>query len=532
MKKRAKSSRAGKLMMPFRALISYLEDESRPFYYYILTFLAAVTLRNLLEFMVSASSLQALWHHPVHFTLFYASLALSVILLLRCFCGESVPRIARAVMTAFCITPIVPIVDVLLQSVWSYRIQYQYLVPERIHDVWAVFFSFLGGYDGVPPAMRLEIFLATVAGGFYIFYKKSSLSRAILAGAALYSMIFWVYGAILYWVLGVEKALGFASDTTPRTMIDVYLLLSLVAFLFLLLLYRSGHFKEILKDSRLSRTVHYELMVVIGVVLAYPWKAGLFQSLADCLELIFLLASVVFACVFSAITNNMEDIRIDAISNPRRPSVSGAIPVQVYRFIAWMALFLSIVLGLAAGYLELFLVCCFIGGYAIYSLPPIRMKRLPFFSKAIIAINSLIMILCGYSLAGREINTLEPRFVLFFLFALTACANFIDIKDLAGDKAAGIRTLPVLMGPRWSKLLIGSFFLITYAMFPLMFGMEAILVYAILLGFLLFVAMNRGSYSETPVFTLYLLSLVLLLSYVYFTGWVHLDGLRMAIPVP
>jgi 4-hydroxybenzoate polyprenyltransferase len=510
----------------FEAVVPYLEDESRPFYYHVITFLAAVTLRNFFEFLVSASSIRVLWHHPVHFTLFYASVALWMMLLLRLFTGEAVPRIARSVMVAFCVTPMVPVVDLLMQPLSSYKIQYQYLVPERIKDIWPVFFTFLGRYDGVTPAMRLEILAVCIAAGMYIFLKKRSFLRAIAGGVAAYLMIFWLFGAILYWITALERRAGLPYDTTPRTMIDVYVALALAAFLALAHACAPRDVTEIVKDGRFTRIAHYEMMVVGGLLIGYPWRAGLFNGLASFLELLFVFASMAFACLFSAITNNMEDVRIDSVSSPRRPSVSGAIPKNRYSQIAWTSLLLCVATGAAAGYLQLFLVCCFVGGYAIYSLPPVRMKRLPFLSKGVIAVNSLAALLCGYGFAGREINTLAPGFVLFFLAAFTACANFIDIKDLAGDKAAGIKTLPVLMGPRWSKLLIGSFFLITYSMFPLLFGMEAILVYSILLGLLLFVAINRRSYSEIPVFAIYLLSLALLLCYLLMGHMTSLDEVK------
>jgi len=512
----------------FGSLLADLEDDARPFVYYAGTFLAAVTLRNLFEFLVSASSLRVLWHHPIHFGLFYLSVALSIILVLTAFSGERVSRVARVVLTAFCITPLVPVVDVLLQPLWSYKIQYQYLVPERISSLGAVFFSFLGGYDGVTPGMRLEILLAAVAGGLYVAHKTSSAVRAVLGGVAIYAVIFWVYGAILYWMTALERAAGLPADTMPRTMIDLYLLLILACLPAVLCLHRPSHCRELAKDSRLSRVLHYEAMVVLGLVLGYPWKDGLFTRLGGFLELFFLFVAVAFACLFSAITNNMADVRTDEVSNPRRPSVSGAIPPGAYGAIAWLALALSLVYALASGSMGLFLVCAFLGNYLIYSLPPLRLKRVPLFSKSLIAVNSLVLILSGYSFAGREINTLSTRLVWFILVAFTACANVIDLKDLEGDRTAGIRTMPVMVGLRGSRLLIGLFFVAAYAVFPWLLGMEALGVYAAGMGLLLFGAINWRSYREGPVLALYLASLLLVLAYLVVAlpagGWLHGAG--------
>jgi len=71
------------------------------------------------------------WHHPVHFSLFYISLCLSIIILLYLITREKVERIARVVAASFIITPIVPAIDSLLQVVWDYEININILVPEN-----------------------------------------------------------------------------------------------------------------------------------------------------------------------------------------------------------------------------------------------------------------------------------------------------------------------------------------------------------------------------------------------------------------
>src|SRR5205085_9038295 len=98
----------------------------------------------------------------------------------------------------------------------------------------------------------------------------------------------------------------------------------------------------------------------------------------------------------------------------------------------------------------------------IYSMPPIRFKRVLLFSKLIIAINSLAMILLGYRLLNGDILFFPAVIIPLLLIGFTLTANVIDIKDYEGDKIGGIITLPGLLGLYWSKLIIGMAFLVTY----------------------------------------------------------------------
>jgi len=91
-----------------------------------------------------------------------------------------------------------------------------------------------------------------------------------------------------------------------------------------------------------------------------------------------------------------------------------------------------------------------------------------------------------------------------FLIGFTLTINFIDIKDYRGDKKLGIKTLPVLMGPKKSKLLIGLFFFLGYVF---IFYITQLILF-IILAFLQFYLINKKSYKEKYIFIVYLLSLV------------------------
>ncbi len=113
--------------------------------------------------------------------------------------------------------------------------------------------------------------------------------------------------------------------------------------------------------------------------------------------------------------------------------------------------------------------------YFLYSMPPLQLKRVTFFSKLLISLNSLILVLLGQLFHSGDFG-LPLNIIIFFFVCVTATLNFIDLKDYEGDKNAGIKTLPVALGLDRSKKVIGLFFFISYMTAGLAFSNSLILL--------------------------------------------------------
>lgn len=492
-----------------RAVISALENEERPVVYSFLTFLVVINIRNYLELAVNNCFTADFAATITHFTLAYANLALGMLLLMTFLTGEAVSKVARVVLVCFAVTITVPIIDSVASLIGGHQVLYEYMLPEKTESLLRDYLTFFGAQQGVTLGMRIEIFVVCMASAAYLYIKTASWPRVLLGTLAVYTLIF-LWGGTPFVLKGIAGIAGFGYEIRPLTMIHFFLLVSLPAAAVASYLAWPSYLRALVKDIRFTRVLHYALMIVLGLLYAYP-KAGHFLFFSDLARFCLLLAALVFASVFSIITNNLADIAIDRISNPARPSVTGAIPAREYRLIAWVALGLAVLLAAAVSFYHAFILFCFIGNYFIYSMPPLRLKRIPFLSKSLIALNSLLMVLAGYLLAGHQPGTFPRSVAAFMLVALTACINFIDIKDHDGDKAEGIRTLPVLLGMRGSRLLIGSFFLLAYALFPRAAGHPETIVEAVFFGIASFLAINVGTYRERNVFIVYLTSVVLFL---------------------
>ena len=292
-----------------KQVIEYVENCHAPFSYYVATFLAAITLRIFLEIMVVQNDTRIFWHTPIHFALFYASLMLHIILLLFLMTNEKIEKISKLVMTGFIVTATVPVTDLLFQLVWQYEISYLYMVPEKTKSIWTNYLLFFGDHKGATPGMRIEILAAMAGGGLYVYTKTNSKIRGVVTAVLIYSLIFWLYGAIIFLITGLERLAGLPYDTSYTMMIHAFLFLLFHSLLLAAYCYNPEYFKAILKDFRLTRVLHYVLMVLFGIVIGYAPSSTTVLKLSHFIEMYFIVIAVICACILAGAIghNNRPD---------------------------------------------------------------------------------------------------------------------------------------------------------------------------------------------------------------------------------
>ena len=166
-----------------------------------------------------------------------------------------------------------------------------------------------------------------------------------------------------------------------------------------------------------------------------------------------IMAGVVLAgpmvCGASQAVNDWFDRDVDAINQPGRAVPSGRAPGRsaLHLAVVWSALGL----GLSALLGPFVLVATLIGlGLAwAYSAPPLRLKAEGWAGPACVA-------LCYEGLAwmtGAAVSGAEPPggwgVAVALLYSLGAVGIMVlnDFKSVEGDRALGLRSLPVLLGP-------------------------------------------------------------------------------------
>ena len=169
--------------------------------------------------------------------------------------------------------------------------------------------------------------------------------------------------------------------------------------------------------------------------------------------------------------NQIYDLEIDRVNKPRRPLTSGRLTIAQARRFTWITYLLSLVLAwmVAPGgrhdcfWLVVVAVMCTF----IYSVPPLRTKRLGIWANVTIAIpRGTLLKVAGWS-SVKTIMSIEAWYIgaIFGLFLLGATTTK-DFADMEGDRLGGCRTLPIQFGVRRAAWMISPSFVVPFAMIP------------------------------------------------------------------
>ncbi|AFZ33189.1 homogentisate phytyltransferase [Gloeocapsa sp. PCC 7428] len=153
--------------------------------------------------------------------------------------------------------------------------------------------------------------------------------------------------------------------------------------------------------------------------------------------------------------NQLEDVAIDKINKPHLPIASGEFSQRMGQIIVAVTGGLALLLAWVLGPYLFGMVAISLAIGTAYSLPPIRLKRFPFWAA-----------LCIFSVRGAIVNlglflhfswvlqgdrAIPPAiwvltaFILVFTFAI---AIFKDIPDIEGDRQYQITTLTIKLGQK------------------------------------------------------------------------------------
>jgi 4-hydroxybenzoate polyprenyltransferase len=501
-------------------IIAALEDHNIPFFNYVLTFFAAILLRHFFEAYSQAEnyfniSTELVSIDLLHYTLSYITLALLLIGALYYATRLKIEQIARVVLPAFILLLLSPLLDILLT--FGEGVSILYLQPGYDINLLRTYFTFFGGFTGVSTGIRIEIALVLVGIFFYCLNKQLTILPSIVYTWICYTIIF-MWGAAPYFVQWIKQLTGFAYTFAGISMIHFYLVVALVLAGIIFFLANKPLFVALIKDMRALRIFYYVLMLLLGAVIALCVNLERISTqiyFYDDIIINLLLASIAiyFSCVFALMMNNMADIAIDRISNPNRPFVSGMIPPKTYVWLTYsfgaLALFYAAMVNAKA----FLIIAATMASYYIYSMPPLRFKRVTVFSKLAIAFNSLALVVLGFLLVQHDLSHFPNSLFIILLVGFTLSANFIDMKDIAGDKAAGILTLPVLLGEQQAKWLIATAFFLTYLSFFLLAPNYYLLPWMIIGGLIQCYFVLRKPYHEWMVLAFNNISIIFLMAY-------------------
>ncbi len=217
-----------------------------------------------------------------------------------------------------------------------------------------------------------------------------------------------------------------------------------------------------------------------------------------------IIASVAgfLVCGGGNIVNDLVDIEIDRVNRPWRLLVRGVLSTRYAASLAILMNVGAIVLALAVNQFVAVLTLVTIVLLLLYNF---RLKRVPLAGNAIIAGLGGMTFLAG-GLAADEILAFSlpgPVIAAVFAFFFHLVREIVkDVQDIDGDRRAGLRTLPLVIGVQkslWLALLLFVVLvLLTYL--PVLAGWFGtcyliIAVYAIDLPILLLLILVLGNPS-------------------------------------
>ncbi len=203
-------------------------------------------------------------------------------------------------------------------------------------------------------------------------------------------------------------------------------------------------------------TLYYGFCSIIGSLLASSWTLPVWASLETALAMTFSTFSI-YAL------NDICDAKIDAINDLGRPIPSGRVTMREAKVLTTV-LFVAGAAIAATVNLEVFLWIMVFSVLGItYSVPPIRFKD-GLFANVCWGLGIAAAILGGASVTAINTSSIVAAFTLAFLTA--GCGLTKDLKDLEGDRAMNVHTLPIMFGERGA---IKAMTIASVAGFPLLF---------------------------------------------------------------
>lgn len=382
----------------------------------------------------------------VHFPLFYICLFLLLVLLIAAITREKIERVTGAASAGLGVLLLVPLIDWLLHR--GYLITY----PLRLGPYLTGFLDPLTDLSGlgVSPGQRITIFLIAVLTGIYGYCKKHSILRSLALFAASLAAIV-LFGGLTTILANNRPEDVFITGGILFTDTQKYcalyaLLFAAIAFIYLLRL-ASGHTMATLRAARPERMVFYGALAIFGLAVSMvnagiPFKPDAFNFLGA--VMISLSMAFGFWCLQGF--NDIFDVSIDRASGRNNPLLGG-VPAWYHNSFSILLAALALLNALVINFTAFLIMTAFLLLGVMYSMPPVRLKRLPVISTLTIAVAVCLAMGIGYSVyhGARALNAIPGRILFPTLIAVTLGFTAKDIGHAAADRAGGVITLPALL---------------------------------------------------------------------------------------
>lgn len=489
-----------------KQVIDYLENTEQSVFTCVISGLFAIILRNFIEAFSQKSgnylNLDAFYFalNVWHFSLSYIVMAMIYVLLFYFATRTDIVKIIKVIFPSLILLWLAPIIDLFSSYGRGRDVYYFHAFGQS--DLFKNYFTYVSYFSGITIGMKVEVFIILLGCFCYFRFKGVNTAFSFIYTLLAYSCNF-IFACSLIIAYKILMITGFSFHIADINyyMIYFYSFCLLVVLLNILWIAHKTLFLAIINDLRILKIVHYELMLFLGLLLGFviqnkPIAVQLHVNAGIIPEVICISISIVFAAVFTIVMNNMFDVDIDKINSPHRPLIRQKIDIKMYEKAGWIALGISVYFACLAGAKACFIMMTMIALYYVYSVPPIRLKRVFLLSKLTISGSSLALVILGYLTVVNNLLQFPKLWYPIFLIGVTLSANLIDLKDQPGDALFGIKTLPVVLGLQRAKFITGAGYLLTTLAFYFVIGNDHMLLFLLGIGLAQFYFITKNPFTE------------------------------------
>ncbi|MFA5840917.1 MAG: UbiA family prenyltransferase [Candidatus Paceibacterota bacterium] len=479
----------------------------------------------------------------IHYSVFYLASIVTLMIVLMYFAKTTLKEVSVIALFGLLALWIAPLVDLATGGVGGHIMSYLFASGKELFFQYITYFSSGDINSGVTLGIKIEGMFLAIFGYMYVYTITKNIIKSIGAVIAFYSFMFLlgslpslialflpqengVLNSIVSSIISSQVIinnvhpsfsatnLGLIDLAFNKIMLGSNIIIAMFATFSLFFIHTQKKLIAIIKNSRPERIFFFFLLGIFGMYLASTtWSTNWIDIQS------YLLTIVAFICagMFSICQNDIQDEKIDSVSNTTRPLITKDLSKNDMEIASKIFLGFAFLSAYAVGYYTLFFVSFFIFIYYIYSNPPLRLKRFVILNSFLISLACLVVIMAGFFLItpNKTITNFPFSLVLIVIILFSTISNFKDIKDIEGDRADGIKTLPVILGLEKSKKLIAGTNSLLFLIIPWYLHSSFLIVPSIITSLLLWYFITDVNYKEWKVFAIYITYLIFIISTIF-----------------
>lgn len=500
-------------------IITSIEEKEINIFTWLGTFIAIITARIFIDKWIF--NLKESFNILSFYDFFNSFLIIALLLffILRIFLKIEFKKSANIILWGYFLILFPPILN---KIIFGDKLFISFYILDNFPGLVQRYFTFFGDRPdfGITYGIRIQILLATILFFFYAFIKTRKFLKSFFISILTYSILFF-FGTFPSWIALLIE--GFSqnfweipairtvqifftplnlfsreiSNISEALMLKVSLNYIFILSAILLIgafLYQKEKFWAFIKNARIIQIIFHIGLFFVGIGLGLIFNSKIFSlNYFNILGLLILIEAIILSWLASVILNDIIDQKIDRITNLERPLIKGVFSLYEYKVLGWFLFGFAIYIANLINPRVAFLLVIYQIFAYFYSAWPFRFKRFAFLSTLTSAIALLMILFSGYILISPAMNlkNLPSNIIWLLVIGYTISLPIKDFKDIKGDRADKVYTVPVIFGENWGKIITGGGIFISFILSVVLLNEPKLFWWAIIFGSIAFWMANK-----------------------------------------